>query len=245
MLRRILKYELRRLIWNKIFIGLLFINGVYSWYILSTDTIKGTAYTAPFSQWSFGTYLASVMPLAVLTMLFLVSIYYSKQEKQVEVLTTATPINPIHYALVRSGVIAIGFLIICMVLFGLSLFFYISVFNYWDFTPFILPTLMILLPCFFFSLGVGYIAGRIHPRLLYVLMLVALIIGFAGNGGDFDFFGHGYFSSYPLTLPIGSNGEPAFVVSAGFGIARVLYLVVGVILLTISLSVYRRKVQIS
>lgn len=243
MYSKIFRYELRRLIWNKIFIGLLIINSAFSWYILSTATIAGTAYTAPFSQWSFSAYLALAMPLTILTVLFLISVYYSKQEKQVEVLTSATPVNPVHYALIRSCVIAIGFLILCIVLLGLSCFFYIFFFNYWNFTAFILPALMIILPCFVFSLGIGHIAGRIHPGLLYALMLVVLIVGFAGIGGDFDFFGQGYFNSYPLTLPVGRDGEPAFAVSCGFLIARALYLIVGGILLTIHLKGFRHKIN--
>ncbi|NLJ86477.1 MAG: hypothetical protein GX322_08550, partial [Firmicutes bacterium] len=42
-------YELRRLLFNKFFIGLLVITGLYSYQILSGDIIVGVANTAPFS----------------------------------------------------------------------------------------------------------------------------------------------------------------------------------------------------
>jgi len=242
-LNKILRYELRRLVWNKFFIGLLVINGIYAWYVLTTETITGVAYTAPFSLWSFGDYLASILPLSILTVLFLLSIYYSKNEKQVEILTTATPVNKIRYALVRSAAVTICFLAICAVIFGLGIYFYITFFDYRNIIPFLLPSGMIILPCLLFTLGIGYLAGRIHQGLLYALMIIALVVGFAGFGGNFDFFGSWYFSSYPISLPVGKDGEPAFMVSTGFWIARLVYLVAGGVLLTIGINTQQRKAK--
>lgn len=242
-MNKIFRYELRRLVWNKFFIGLLAINGIYAWYVLTTETIAGVAYTAPFSIWSFGAYLASSMPLSILTVLFLLSVYYSKKEKQVEILTTATPVNKAHYTLIRSAAVTICFLIICAVIFGLGIYFYITIFDYRNIISFLLPSGMILLPCLLFTLGVGHLAGRIHQGLLYVLMIIALVVGFAGFPGNFDFFGNWYFRSYPISLPVGKNGEPAFMVSSAFGAARLLYLVIGGILLTIGISTQQRKAK--
>ena len=238
---KIFGYELRRMILNKFYIGLLIINGVYAWYALTTETIAGVADTAPFSPWSFGAYLARVMPVSILTVLFLLTLYHTKNERQVGVLTAATPVDPIRYALVRVGAIAVCFLMISVLVVGLGLYFYISVFAYRDFHAFALPTLMILLPCFVFAIGAGYSAGRIHPGLLYALMLAALIVGFIGIGGNFDFFGGGYFSQYPRSLPVGADGEPAFTVGMGFWLARLVYLAAGGVLLAIGIGSSRKK----
>ncbi len=242
-MNKIFRYELRRLIWNKFFIGLLVINGIFAWFVLTTDTIAGAAYTAPFSRWSFGAYLASILPLTILTVLFLLSVYYSKNEKQVEILTSVTPVNKVRYALVRSAAITICFLTICAVIFVLGIYFYITVFDYRDIIPFLLPSGMIMLPCLLFSLGIGHLAGRIHQGLLYALMLIVMVVGYAGFGGSFDFFGHWYFSSYPISLPVGNDGEPAFMLSSGFMLARLVYLVTGGILLTIGISRQQRKAK--
>lgn len=242
-MKKIFKYELRRLILNKFFIGLLIINLAYAQLILTGYIIAGVAYTAPFSPWSFGAYLARVMPISILTVLFLLTFYYSKKEKQTEVLTTATPVDLVHYTLVRSGAVAISFLIICILILGLSLYFYVSLFDYWNFASFILPTGLVLLPCFAFAMGIGNLAGRIHPGLIYALMLVTLVVGFGGITGNFDFFGYGYFSSYPISLPVGLDGEPAFTVSIGFIIARMIYLSLGVILMIINTRFTRRKMH--
>lgn len=242
-MNKIFRYELRRLVWNKFFIVLLVINGIYARYVLTTETIAGVAYTAPFSLWSFGAYYASILPLSILTMLFLLSVYYSKKEKQVEILTTVTPVNKVHYALVRSAAIIICFLIICAVIFSLGVYFYITVFDYHDFIPFLLPSGIIILPCLLFTLGIGHLAGRIHQGLLYALMLIVLVVGFADIGGIFGFFGNWYFSTYPVSLPVGKDGEPTFMVSSVFWIARIVYLVVGGILLTISINTQQRKAK--
>ena len=242
-MNKIFKYELQRLIFSKFFIGLLIINGIYAWFILSIDIIAGVACTAPFSQWSFSAYLAKTMPVSILTILFLLTFYYSKNEKQVEVLTTATPVNPVHYTLVRNFAVVICFLIIYLLIIGLSMIFYVLFFDFKNFASFILPAILVLLPCFAFAVGIGNLAGRIHPGLLYALMLVTLIIGFAGITGTFDFFGGGYFSSYPMSLPVGLDGEPAFTVSIGFIVARIVYFIFGVILMIINTRFIRRKMR--
>ena len=240
---KIFKYELRRLILNKFFIGLLLINAVYAWHILTTDTIAGIAYSAPFSPWSFGAYLGATMPFAILTVFFLLTVYYSKKEKQVAVLTSATPVAPLRYALVRSGAAAVCFLLIMTVIIGLSVYFYISFFDYSAFMEFIIPALVIPLPCFVFALGIGHLAGRIHPILLYVLMIVVMTAGFTVNDSSFDFFGNGYFSSYPKHLPVNTDGEPLFTPEAIFWAARFMYLTIGAMLLTIGIGFAKRKAR--
>jgi hypothetical protein len=74
-------------------------------------------------------------------------------------------------------------------------------------------------------------------------MVIALVVGFAGFGGNFDFFGKWYFSDYPISLPVGKDGEPVFSLTPGFLIARLIYLIVGGILLTIEISTQQRKAK--
>ena len=69
---------------NKFFFLLLLITLIYSLIILSWDVILGIAYTAPFSSWSYGAYLASVLPLLMVTLLFFITFMYSRQENQVK-----------------------------------------------------------------------------------------------------------------------------------------------------------------
>ena len=145
--------------------------------------------------------------------------------------------------LIRCAAITVGFAITISVLLILSGYFYIRFFDYNHFAPFILPFVITLIPGFSVILGLGMLVGRIHQGLIYVLMLIVLILGFAGIGGSFDFFGNGYFSSYPISMPVGADGEPEFAVSTGFLLARVFYLVAGVALMTMSVYITRQKAQ--
>jgi len=223
---KIFMYELRRLLLNKFFITLAFINGFYAWFVLSTQTIMGTAFTAPFSQWSFGGYLAAVMPMIMLTTLFLLSFYYSRNEKQVAVLTSATPMDRRKYMLVRNAVVALGFLFLCLVAVILAIFFYASIFRFTSFGGFALPGVIIILPGFVLFMGLGHFVGKIHVGFLYALIPLLFLMGFLPL--ILDIFGGGFFNNFPLTLPVAADGEPAFVLSAGFIITRIMYMIVGI-----------------
>ena len=242
---KILKYELRRLLLNKFFIGLLVINGIFAWYILVSDTIAGVAYTAPFSVWSFSAYLSSVLPMATITLLFLLTFFHSKKEKQVKVLTTATPVDAFRYAMIRNIAVALGFLLILILEIGMSVYFYSALFAFREYTAFIIPALVTIVPCFVFALGAGHLAGRIHPGLLYALMPVAFAMAFARLPGGFDPFGGGYYTSAPLSLPIGADGEPAFVLNAVFIAARALYSAVGIAFFFLGTRRRRRKSELA
>ena len=239
---KIFKYELRRMLLSKFFLALVLINSVFAWYTLTTETVLGVAFTAPFSPWSFGAYLSGVMPIANLTALFLLSNYYSKNAKQVAILTSATPVDPVKYMLIQSGVVVLGFLLLCIVAVGLSVYFYASLFGYTNFAVFILPAIVTVLPSFIFFMGLGHWAGNVRPWLLFALIPVSFALGSVQYPVVLDFFGGGYFSSFPLTLPVGADGEPAFVFSRVFLATRVVYTVVGGGLWVVGLRFARRKI---
>ena len=237
---RIFKYETKRLLLNKFFIGLCVINCAFAWYTLTSGTIAGIAHTAPFSPWSFGAYLASVMPISILTVLFLLGFFYSKKEKQTAALTAAAPVDPARYALIRLAVAALGFVFICTLTAAMCIIFYAIFFNYWDFSVFLLPALLTILPCFVFFLGAGNLLGRIHTGLLYGLMLITFAMSFIPMSGALSFigvFGGNFYAAFPLSLPPGADGDPAFTLSAAFLVMRAVYFALGACFFAI--SVYR------
>ena len=69
-MRKIFRYELRRAVCNKFFLGLLVVSLYFGWQTLNSEVIKGIAHTAPFSPWSFGYYSAQVCPLLSVALLF-------------------------------------------------------------------------------------------------------------------------------------------------------------------------------
>lgn len=227
------------MLFNRIFLGMLLVNGLFAWFVLSTDVIMGIAYMAPFSIWSFCAYLGKTLPLATVTILLLLSGYYSRKQKQVEVLISATPVSSLCHVLIRTLAAGICFLLICLVVTALALFFYVRFFRFHDFAAFIVPSLLILLPCFVLFAGLGQLLGSLHQSFLYVLMLAAFAAGSIQN--VLDVFGAGYFSTYPLTLPPGADGEPAFEMGAAFILVRAMYLAAGAGCIYFTVALSKRK----
>lgn len=107
---------------------MLLANGFFAWYVLTTDIILGTCFTAPFSLWSYCTYLGKVMPISMITILLLLAGYYGKKQKRVEILTTATPVTLATQMLIRTLIIFICFTILCFIIICLALYFYLHFF---------------------------------------------------------------------------------------------------------------------
>lgn len=84
---------MKRVLCNKLFAAMLLITCAYSYVVLSNTIVLGVAYTAPFSQWSFGAYMGSVAMLLMAAMLFFMAGMYSKKERMTQIVTLATPVN--------------------------------------------------------------------------------------------------------------------------------------------------------
>jgi len=230
-LTKIFKYELKRLVVNRFFFALLVISLVYSYIVLSGNIIIGIAHTAPFSSWSYGMYLASVLPLLLITLLFFITFLYSSQENRVKQITLATQMNPRKYCLIKCATIAVGYFIISLSVIVLSFVFYGWVFRFFAFSDFIVPIIVTLTPALLFIFGLGLIAGSVHPNILYALMAVVILLGLLPLPLFFDIYGTRAFSEYPLTLPIGPIGEPEFVMPLLFVLGRVMFSVTGVLMM--------------
>ncbi len=59
---RIFFYELKRLLWNQFFVGILAVILFTGWQILNQVTLLGIEQTAPFSVQSFCDYLLRLLP---------------------------------------------------------------------------------------------------------------------------------------------------------------------------------------
>lgn len=237
---KVFKYELKRLLLNKFFIALLVITVLYSYQILKGDIIVGVAYTAPFSSWSYGKYLADVMPLLLITLLFFITFLYSNQEKQVKQLTFATPVSPLKYAFIKCSAMTVGYFIISLFVIILSLIFYGVIFGFYGFTNFIIPILLTLIPSMLFIFGVGLLAGSVQSNILYALMIVVLLIGFLPLPGFADLYGGYLFSTYPLELPVGLDGEPMFSLPIAFLLSKISYSVGGVLMMFYGMKRYTK-----
>ncbi|MDE7313210.1 MAG: hypothetical protein K2N87_16580 [Eubacterium sp.] len=242
-MKKLFYYELRRVLCHWMFPSMLVVNGLYAWYILTGDIIRGVADTAPFSVWSYCAYLGKTMPVAVITILLVLSGYYSKKQKQVEILTLAAPVTGAQHLLIRSGVLAVCFLMDAAVIVGVAAFFYKSFFAYDSYAGYVLPCLLLMLPCFFVAVGAGHLFAGLHQGLCYVLMGILFASGISAPDGVWDLFGAGYFETYPLTLTPGRSGEPGFFLSRqpAWIAARAIYLVLGLLLLLWKVRRMNRK----
>ena len=89
-MRKIFCYELRRLLWNRFFLGIALALLFYGWQVLGGVTILGVSHTAPFSPWSFGDYLSRMLPLLWIGALFFLTFFTSDKARRAAVLTNAT-----------------------------------------------------------------------------------------------------------------------------------------------------------
>lgn len=221
---KIFRCELRRLLLNKLFIGILVISMVYGWLTLTTATILGTANTAPFSPWSFGEYLSRLLPMICLGELFFLSFFTSRQEQRVAAITQATPVHRRKYAAVRCGAVLVGTAVLALFIVGLCWGFYIHLFHFAGFAEFLAPLLLTLFPAAVFCLGLGWALGRVHPALVYVLMAAVFLLSWAPLPQALGFSLGSFFTDYPRTLGV---LDPSFSVPASVLCGRAAYLFAG------------------
>lgn len=229
-MNKIFYYELRRAVCSWLFLAMLLINAVYAWYVLTTDIIRGIAYTAPFSVWSFCAYMGKTMPAAVITVLLVLAGYYGKKQKQAEILTCAVPVTMAQQLLIRTAVLGVCFAFLLLVIAVISAVFYITFFGYDDFGVFLVPGILLAVPCFLAAAGLGFLLGGVHQGLVYVLAGLMAVLAVAAEEQVFDFFSAGYFAAYAAALEPGRDGEPDFYMEPLWIAARLGYFAAGAML---------------
>lgn len=237
-MNKLFRYELRRVLLNKLFFVVLLVCLCFGWLTLTTVTIRGTAHTAPFSPWSFGDYLSRLLPLLCLGELCLISVFTSQRERAVQIITQTAPINPGWYALIRWGAVSVGTLSLWMCAIGLALGFYVSLFGWQDYGVLVTPALLTLFPAGAFCLGVGWTLGQHNPALIYAVMGAVLLLCWLPLPQDLAFSMNCFFVQHPLEL---DHLDPAFSVHASLAGGRCLWLAAGAGLLLYQLLPTQRK----
>lgn len=225
---KVVQYELKRLLWNKIFFGILVICLGFGVSLLQGEIIMGVSNTAPFSPWSFGSYLSQLIPVICLGELFFLTFFLSDKKRKVNIIIQSTPISPWRYALIRCGTVLVGTLLLAICVIILYLVSYTVLFGKFDYGALVLPAFLALFPAMLFCLGVGYRLGAIHPVLLYLLMPVIFILSIMPLQPILDFSMGSFFETHPLALGI---LDPAFTVTYSLLGIRAMYAVVGILLL--------------
>lgn len=223
---KIFRYELRRLVFSKFFLGLAAVTFWYGWQILNTSTILGIAHTAPFSPWSFGSYLSQLLPLLSVILLFLIWNQCNKPARRAEALTTATAQNPGTYRLVKCGAAAAAWLSLAVLLITLGIGFLLALFGRdVPVSEYTVPALTSLLPPLILLAGTGLLAGRIHSNLLIAMTALVLGIGYLPLPDPIDLYSAVLFTQYSLTL---DKPDPSFAVPMTSAIGKCIQIFVGI-----------------
>ena len=221
---KIFRYECRRLLWNKFFVGLLLVLLFYGWQVLTGATILGVSQTAPFSPWSFGDYLSRMVPLLWIGSLFFLTFFTSGKARRVAVLTDAAPMEPRRYALARCAAALAGAALLALACLAEAAVFYGWYFDWYGWEELALPALAALVPPLLFALGSGWLLGRLRPWLVYVWMLVPFALPALPLPEALGLWDGSFFTAYPLTL---GALDPAFSLPGGAAAAQGALLLAG------------------
>ncbi len=225
---KIFRYECRRLLLNKFFLGLMAALLFYGWQVLSGVTILGVSHTAPFSPWSFGDYLSRMLPLLWIGILFFLTFFTSPGARRTAVLTAATPVTSRAYALARCAAALTGGALLVLLCMGEAAVFYGRMFGWYNWGSLVLPSLVTLLPPLVFALGSGWQMGQRRHCLLYVWMAVPFLLIALPLPEALGLWNGSFFTVYPLTL---GTLDPEFALSIPVTIAQLFLLVLGAFLL--------------
>lgn len=229
---KILKYELKRIIFSKIFVITFIIALFFSVIDLYTEIIQGVSGTAPFSKWSYCKFLCDINTIILLILMLTCTGLFSRNEQRVREITSCTSLSEKKYLTTKNLALFISYLISAMCCILISVVFYKTTFNFTNFQNFLLPILIILLPTFAFVFGTSIFLGSRNQIFLYVWIPIVLILSLISfNSTPFiDIFAKGYVTYMPTILPIDSLGEPIFSLSSHFIMSRLIFTLVGIVL---------------
>lgn len=233
-MNRVFLYELHRQTGNRFFVGIMAGCILFAWMVMRTLVIRGIADTAPFSAWSFGYYMAQILPLMIIALLFGIWNVFSPVAQSIGVLTAATPVDERIYELIKCGAALISWLIIllCTVLTGLI--FLMSIFgNVLPAGEIFLSCVLVVLPAVLFFFGAGMLAGRLKKWQSIIVITLAVIASFLPIPKYAALFGADFFIHYPLMF---DNLDPVFSLPLSMIISKVMYSAAGILLTGISLK---------
>ena len=227
-MRKIFRYECRRLLLNKFFAGLVLVLLAYGAMVLESATILGVSHTAPFSPWSFGDYLSRMLPLLWVGAAFFLTFFTSGRARRAMALTDAAPMDARRYAWARCAAALAGTALMALCCLLEAAVFYGRYFGWYAWGSLLLPALATLAPALVFALGCGWLLARIRPWLLYPWMLLPFAVSALPLPEALGLWNGSLFTALPLTL---GTLDPAFTLPAAAVTAQLALLACGAIAL--------------
>lgn len=227
---RIYLFELRRLLVNRMFFGILAVLLTYGWLTLSGTIILGIADTAPFSPWSFGFYLSRMLPILCLGEMLMANFYVSPEERRARPVLAASPVHPGKLAAVRGAAILTGSVILGASAAMLAVGFLVSLFGAQTYEGLMPATVITLAPPIVLCLGTGVAITRFQNRILaYVLTGVLVLWAALPLPAKLSLSLGQFFLEYPAML---DGLDPVFSVpSSDILISRLMLAAAGITLL--------------
>ena len=227
-MRKIFRYECRRLLLNKFFAGLVLVLLAYGAMVLESATILGVSHTAPFSPWSFGDYLSRMLPLLWVGAAFFLTFFTSGRARRAMALTDAAPMDARRYAWARCAAALAGTALLALCCLLEAAAFYGRYFGWYAWGSLLLPALATLAPTLVFALGCGWLLARIRPWLLYPWMLLPFAVSALPLPEALGLWNGSLFAALPLTL---GTLDPAFTLPAAAVVGQLALLTCGAIAL--------------
>lgn len=232
----IYQYELKRLLFSKEYMLLLFATLIFCASLLRGVVLFGANYTAPFSQWTFCTYITSVLPILLILLLALSARQFTSSERGAAAIIRAVPMPASTFQLLRYSAIASAFLIVAALPVIACLVFYRVVFDYTDIRPLFLSSLLLLLPPAILLFSTAMLIGNRGSAAVYILLAAILIFSVfqISLPGYIDIIGTS------VTLPL-YTGDLDFAFSFAFIAGRISFVMLGTAFLILSLRPVQRK----
>lgn len=236
MNKKILRYEIKRIVFSKMFIVTFMLALAYSLIDLYINIVKGVSGTAPFSQWSYCKFLCDINTILLLIVMLFCTDLFSKQESMVKEITLFTSIPYRKVLSTKCLAIFISYSIVTLSCILTSLIFYKTTFNFTNFQNFILPILIILIPTFIFIFSGTIYLGSKKQILIYIFIPIVMFFSFFSfyTIPLFDIFAKGYITNAPKIAEIDITGEPIFSLSLSFIISRFSLILLGIFLYIIT-----------
>jgi hypothetical protein len=235
--KKVFFYENRMIVSSKLFIGFVLIAAIFSYGQMRNLTIMGVANTAPFSHWSFSSFLCNLNSLLMPMLLLLCSRIYDKKELRVRPLIYSSRISITKYYFIKGSAAFLGYVLTALIPLIVSFTFYSVVFNFYDYGCLTLPILLFLLPPAIFMLGLGMLLGHAGDRLIYLLIPMGFFLPMIKLNLPIwlELFCGYLIKNYPEQLmSITANGTPAFMLPQGFYTSRILIVLAGIMFFAVA-----------
>ena len=173
----LLKYEIYRIMLTKKYFYMILLLALWSIDVLMRLIITGFSSTAPFSEWSYTSFITLFNPILLVILILLCTSIFSEKEESVRNIIYSTPLSETKYYIMKGSAIALVFIITTVIPIIISFVYYAFLFEYTEYLNFILPIVLFLIPPCIFIFGLSIILGKINVKLLYALIPLTFVLG--------------------------------------------------------------------